>query len=262
MTRPSKYEAFERLRVDGLEAGVLDVVLVGGSDAEVARVDALLHEEVADLWTLVERDPRVGCVLLRGTHGGFLAGATVEHARTMARNTEARLESFDTHIRMVRGMIECPKPIVSAARGRVVGEGLVLTILSDVAVVAPETELVDRHVEMGIVAGDHSALIWPLLCGLNRAKYHLLLGEPLSGRQAWDMGMVAECVEDAEVVERARTIAARLAAQPEAARAWTKRSLNHWLRAAWPAFESSLAMEMLTIGRPAFADKFSEAPND
>ncbi len=53
---------------------------------------------------------------------------------------------------------------------------------------------------------------------------------------------------DDELLTEARAVAAQLAAGSASALAATKRSLNHWLRAAWPAFEHSLAAEMIGFG--------------
>lgn len=83
------------------------------------------------------------------------------------------------------------------------------------------------------------------LCGLARARYHLLLCERVDGETAARIGLVAQCVEDTELLDRARAIAARLASSSPTAIRWTKHALNHWLRMALPAFDASLAMEFL-----------------
>ena len=92
--------------------------------------------------------------------------------------------------------------------------------------------------------------MWPLLCGLAKAKYHLLTCEPLSGEEAERIGLVSLCVEDAELEERALAIARRLAAGSQSAIRWTKYTLNNWLRAAGPIFDASLGMEFLGFGGP------------
>jgi enoyl-CoA hydratase len=73
----------------------------------------------------------------------------------------------------------------------------------------------------------------------------LLTCAPLSGAEAERIGLVSLAVPEDELLPRARAVAATLAAGSPTALAWTKRSLNHWLRAAWPAFEHSLALEIL-----------------
>ncbi|MHB1690522.1 MAG: enoyl-CoA hydratase-related protein, partial [Thiomonas sp.] len=96
----------------------------------------------------------------------------------------------------------------------------------------------------------HAAIVWPLLCGMAKAKYHLLMCTTIDGVEAERIGLVSLAVPDAELLQRAREVAATLAAASPEALAFTKRSLNHWLRATWPAFEHSLALETLGFAGP------------
>ncbi|MEV4898284.1 enoyl-CoA hydratase-related protein, partial [Nonomuraea sp. NPDC055795] len=110
--------------------------------------------------------------------------------------------------------------------------------------------IIDGHTRLGVAAGDHAAIIWPLLCGMAKAKYHLLLCEPVSGADAERMGLVSLCVDDDQVHDKAMEIAVRLAAGAQEAIRLTKYSLNNWLRMAGPAFDASLAMEFLGFTGP------------
>jgi enoyl-CoA hydratase len=112
----------------------------------------------------------------------------------------------------------------------------------------------DGHTKLGVAAGDHAVLVWPLLCGLAKAKYHLLLCEPVDGETAERIGLVSLCVPEDEVEERALEIAQRLAAGSQAAIAHTKLALNNWLRAAGPSFDASLALEFLDMTGPDVAE--------
>ena len=105
-----------------------------------------------------------------------------------------------------------------------------------------------RQGSLARAAGDHAAIIWPLLCGMAKAKYHLLLCEPLNGEQAERMGLVSLCVEDEELQDKAVEVATRLASGAQSAIRLTKYSLNNWLRQAGPIFDASLALEMLGFG--------------
>ena len=78
-----------------------------------------------------------------------------------------------------------------------------------------------------------------------KAKYHLLLCEPVSGEEAERIGLVSLAVPDAEVQTRAMDVAVRLAEGAPNAIRWTKYALNNWLRAAGPIFDASLGMEFL-----------------
>jgi enoyl-CoA hydratase len=146
---------------------------------------------------------------------------------------------------LVYNLVDCSKPVVSAIRGTAVGAGLAIALLADVSVAGRNAKILDGHTRLGVAAGDHAVIIWPLLCGLAKARYHLLTNEPLSGEEAERIGLVSLCVDDAEVRDRALAIAVKLAAGSASAIAFTKRALGNWLRLAGPSFDASLALEFL-----------------
>jgi enoyl-CoA hydratase len=88
-------------------------------------------------------------------------------------------------------------------------------------------------------------IIWPLLCGMAKAKYYLLTADFIDGKEAERIGLVSLCTPAEEVLPRALEIAKRLATGSQLAIRWTKRALNNWLRVAGPIFDNSLALEML-----------------
>ncbi len=151
---------------------------------------------------------------------------------------------------LVYNVINCPKPIVSAMTGPAVGAGLAVGLLADVSIATPSARIVDGHTKLGVAAGDHAVIVWPLLCGMAKAKYHLLLCEPLDGVEAERIGLVSLCVPEDELEERALEIATRLANGAQQAIRHTKLALNNWLRAAGPAFDASLALEFLDMTGP------------
>jgi enoyl-CoA hydratase len=83
-----------------------------------------------------------------------------------------------------------------------------------------------------------------------KAKYHLLLNEPVTGETAERLGLVALAVDEAELQEKALSVAKRLAEGAPTAIHWTKHTLNNWLRLAGPTFDASLALEMLAFSGP------------
>lgn len=125
-----------------------------------------------------------------------------------------------------------------------------VALLADISVASTDARLIDGHLLQGIAAGDHSVMIWPLLCGLAKAKLYLLASEHLTGEVAGRIGLVSLAVPPGDVLATALGIAERMAAGPQHALRWTKRSLNHWLRTATPAFEASLGFEALSFFGP------------
>jgi enoyl-CoA hydratase len=135
-------------------------------------------------------------------------------------------------------------------RGVAVGAGLVCGLLGDISIASEDCVIVDGHTRLGVAAGDHAAMIWPLLCGMAKSKYYLLLCDRLTGQEAERIGLVSLAVEDAELDAKALEVATRLAEGAQTAIRWTKYALNNWLRQAGPTFDASLALEFLGFASP------------
>ena len=211
-------------------------------------VDA--HRQIAEVWPAVDKDPQVRVVLLRGAGKGFSSGGSFELLESMIGGYENRMRVLKEARDLVTNIIACCKPIVSAIHGPAVGAGLVAAMLADVSVVGRTARIIDGHTRLGVAAGDHAAICWPLLCGMAKAKYYLLTCETLTGEEAERIGLVSLCVDDDLVQDKAMEVAVKLAALPAAAVQWTKHTLNHWYRSAGPAFDASLAYEFLGFGGP------------
>jgi enoyl-CoA hydratase len=219
--------------------------LVFGPEGGMPTTGAEDHAALAAVWQRLAREPGLRVVLVRSTGKGFSAGGRMDLVADMIASETTRLRVLREARDIVQGMIDLDVPIVSAINGAAVGAGAAVALLADVSIAAHSAKIIDGHTKLGVAAGDHAAVIWPLLCGMAKAKYHLLTCAPLSGLEAERIGLVSLAVPDAELQAKAREVVATLAAGSPSALAYTKRSLNHWLRAAWPAFESSLFMEIM-----------------
>jgi enoyl-CoA hydratase len=166
------------------------------------------------------------------------------------RDESVRLRVMREARDLVFNVIDCAKPIVSAIHGPAVGAGLVAGLLADVSVVARTARIIDGHTRLGVTAGDHAAICWPLLCGMAKAKYYLLTCDTLTGEEAERIGLVSLCVEDDQVHDRALAVATQLAAGAPAALRWTKQTLNHWYRQQAAVLDASLAYEFLGFAGP------------
>jgi enoyl-CoA hydratase len=192
----------------------------------------------------------VNAILLCANGKAFSAGGDFKMIEEMAASFDERARVWREARDLVYNMINCSKPIVSAVQGAAAGAGLAAAMMADIPIAAKNARLVDGHPRLGVAAGDHAAIIWPLLCGMAKAKYHLLLCEPVSGERAEEIGLVSLAVDEAELQETALSVAIRLAAGSPSALRWTKYALNNWLRAAGPVFDTSLALEILGFSGP------------
>ena len=246
--RTSYAEQFPSLQFERPAEGVLRVVI--SKPGRLNATDRPMHRELSQLWNAVDRDPDVRVVVVRGAGEAFSAGGDLEMVREITEDWETRVEVWREARDLVYAMVNCAKPIVSAIQGPAVGAGLVVALLADVSIAAKSARIIDGHTRLGVVPGDHAVILWPLLCGLAKAKYHLLTCEPLSGEEAERIGLVSLCVDDSEVHDRALAVATSLATGSQSAIRWTKYALNNWLRSAGPSFDASLALEFLGFTGP------------
>ncbi|KWH09087.1 enoyl-CoA hydratase [Burkholderia territorii] len=246
------YGAYEALKVTRREHGVLDIVMSGegANRSGLATANERMHRELADIWRDVDRDPDTRVAVIRGEGKGFSAGGDLALVEAMANDFDVRARVWREARDLVYNVINCSKPIVSAMHGPAVGAGLVAGLLADISIAAKDARIIDGHTRLGVAAGDHAAIVWPLLCGMAKAKYYLLLCEPVSGEEAERIGLVSLAVEPAGLLPKAYEVAERLAHGSQSAIRWTKYALNNWLRSAGPAFDTSLALEFMGFSGP------------
>jgi enoyl-CoA hydratase len=212
------------------------------------------HREIADVWATVDRDVDVRVAVLQGAGKAFSSGGSFELLEGMIDDYAVRTRVMREARDLVWNVVNCSKPIVSAIHGPAVGAGLVAGILADVSIVGRTARIIDGHTRLGVAAGDHAAVCWPLLVGMAKAKYYLLTCETLTGEEAERIGLVSMCVDDDQVQDRALEVAIGLTGMAQSALRWTKHTLNHWYRAAGPAFDASLGYEFYGFGGPDAAE--------
>jgi len=242
------YAAFSSLELDRPATHVLRLTL--RAPGRLNAVSGTMHRELAAVWRAIGDDDETRAVVVRGADGAFSAGGDLDLVLEIANDAETRRRVFHEARDLVYNIIDCPKIVVSAMTGPAVGAGLAIGLLADISIATPSTRIVDGHTKLGVAAGDHAAIVWPLLCGMAKAKYHLLLCEPVDGVEAERLGLVSLCVPEEELEDRALEIASRLAAGAQPALRHTKLALNNWLRTAGPTFDASLALEFLDMTGP------------
>jgi enoyl-CoA hydratase len=234
--------SFPDLHFDRPAAGVLRITL---DSPGLNSVNRAVHRQLADVWRAVDTDEETNVVLLRGAGKAFSAGGSFDMLESIVTDDSVRAEIMGEARDLVFNVLECSKVIVSAIHGPAVGAGLVVALLADVSVAARTARIIDGHTRLGVAAGDHAAICWPLLCGMAKAKYYLLTCDPMSGEEAERIGLVSLCVDDDAVQDRALEIATQLAGGAQQAIRLTKHALNGWYRAQAATFDLSLAYEFM-----------------
>ena len=128
--------------------------------------DARMHQELVEVWRTIERDPSVAVAVVTGAGRAFSAGGDLSLVEEMYGDYAATARVLDEARDLVYNMLHCGKPIVSAINGAAVGAGLVVALLADISIASEQARLGDGHVRLGVAAGDHAAIVWPLLCGM------------------------------------------------------------------------------------------------
>ena len=240
--------AYSQLLFERRDGGVL-LITINNPDKYNAT-DEQLHGELARVWNDVARDEQTRVAVITGAGKAFSAGGDLGMVERITGDHERVTHMLGEMSDMVYNIINCEKPVVSAINGVAVGAGVVIALLADIAICAEDAKLGDGHVKLGVSAGDHAAIIWPLLAGMAKARYYLLTGEMVTGAEAERLGMVAKALPRDQVLDESLRVAHELAGGSQQAIRLTKRSLNSWLRTAGPIFDQSAAYEMLCFMGP------------
>lgn len=210
--------------------------------------NAVLHHELGRIWLDIGEDAEVRAAIITGAGTAFSAGGDFEISEQNMVDPEYNFNTLKEAREVVYNLIDLDKPVVSAINGVAVGAGMAIALLADISIASERARFNDGHVRFGVAAGDHACLIWPLLCGMAKAKYYLLTGEFVDAREAERIGMVSMVVPHEDLMSTAWRVAQQLANGPQLAIRFTKRALNQWLRLAnITSFDYSLALEMLSF---------------
>ena len=239
------YRDYQHLRFERRERGV---VLVTINRPEVLNAtNDRLHWELTQVWLTLDADETARVAVVTGAGRAFSAGGDLDMVEANSRDPKRLARTVREASDHVYNMINTDKPIISAINGVAVGAGLVVALLADISIMSETARFTDGHTKLGVVAGDHEAILWPLLCGMAKAKYYLLTADFIDGREAERIGLVSMCVPADQLMAKALDVAGRLAQGSQLSIRWTKRALNNWLRQAGPIFDQSLALEMLSF---------------
>ena len=233
---------FQTMRIT--RDGHVLTVTIDHPGSPMNAVDEMLHHEFAALFQMLKREGDARVVVLTGSGRAFSAGGDMgwfPELRDPARMHSLRREAKQ----IIWDELDVEIPIVCALNGPAVGLGASIALLCDVIVMADTAAIIDPHVQVGLVAGDGGAAIWPLLVGPLAAKRHLMLGEPLTAAEALRLGVAAEVCAPGELEAAAQAWADRIAAQAPLAVQGTKISVNQQIKQALlTSFDLSTSLEM------------------
>jgi enoyl-CoA hydratase len=206
-----------------------------------------MHKELARVWRDIACDTDTRVVLLTGVGKAFSAGGDLDNMRSTWRQRDLGDRTVDSRA-IFHGMLELPQPVITLLNGDAVGLGATIALSADIVIASERARVGDRHVNVGLTAGDGGALLWPLILGPHRAKELLLTGRLVRAEEAMTMGIVNQVVPPSALEEAGLEMARKLAALSPLAVQWTKLAVNRTLSVlAGGAFEVSLAWERATM---------------
>jgi len=216
---------------------------------ELNAVDKTLHEELARIFGDVQLDDGADVIVLTAAGRAFSAGGDLKYLKAVSEGT-AELPSLVDAKRIVFSLLDLEKPIIARVNGHAMGLGATLALFCDVVVASDAAFFNDSHVQVGLVAGDGSSVIWPMLIGIARAKEFLFTADRIGAADAVRLGLVNHAVAADELTKFTLALAAKIASQPAFATRATKASVNRQLRravsdgmdvgAAWQRISNSL----------------------
>ncbi len=239
------HKKYQHLLFEEKKHGILLMTI--NRPEQMNATDAALHNALSRVWLDIDDDPDVRVVVVTGAGRAFSAGGDLSWVSKIVNNYDEMKVAFKEAGDIVYRMSQCSKIIISAINGTAVGAGLAVALMADISLMAEEAKITDGHVRLGVAAGDHAAIIWPMLCGLAKAKYYLLTADFIDGKTADQIGLVSKAVPADELMNFAMKTATKIATGPRDAASFTKRALNLWITQAAPAFDASLALEMLNF---------------
>lgn len=227
------------------EAGVLEIRLHTRGGPVV--LDEVTHRELPLLFADVALDTENRVVILTGTGDEFWTA--VDDSGWDFSTPEGWDRIYWEGRRLLSGLLDVPVPMIAAVNGpaRVHAE---IAVLCDVVLAAETAEFQDLAHFSGfhVVPGDGSHVVWPLLLGPNRGRYFLLTGQSLSAREAQALGVVSEVLPAAELLPRARALAAEMARRSPVTLRYTRVALTMGLRQALQdGLSHGLALEGYSI---------------
>jgi enoyl-CoA hydratase/carnithine racemase len=210
-----------------------------------------MYAAVADAFATADSDLAIRVVLLTGAGDTFTSGNDIkDFQQRAARNERTAASPFLTALSTLQ------KPLIAAVNGAAIGVGTTMLAHCDLIVAARSARFLMPFTSLGLVPEAGSSLLFPRLLGHQRASAMLLLGDPIDAATAKDWGFVNEVVEDAALLDTARSLANRLAALPPHSVRLTKRLIKHGKPDLQQRIAEELALFSERVASPEAAEAF------
>jgi len=200
------------------------------------EVRKLLAKHLAD----IGEDTTTRAVVLTGNEKSFAAGADIKEMADVGT-----IEALQRGVHKLWCAIAgCPKPVIAAVNGYALGGGCELAMTCDIIVAGESARFGQPEVKIGIIPGGGATQRLTRAVGKYKAMKAILVGDPISAKEAYEMGLASEVVPDAEVEGRAIDLARQIAALPPLAIQLAKEAVLAGMDAP---MTSALALEVKSL---------------
>lgn len=210
--------------------------------------NAKMHSEIVDALAFAGADDGSDVIVITGAGRAFSAGGDISRMQHFIDNPDDFDAEAEDAKRLVFTLLDIEKPVIARINGAAVGLGATIALFCDVTFAATSARIGDPHVNIGLVAGDGGAVIWPQLVGFHRAKEFLLTGDIMTAEKASEIGLVNHVVPDSELDTRVDAFCDKLLSGAQQAIRWTKATMNIELkRVAQAVMDTGLDYEARSI---------------
>ena len=187
-----------------------------------------MHAEIRTVMQQVIEDAGIRCLVITGAGRGFCAG---QDLGDRAQTTEGGVPDVGASVEknynpLIRSIMNLPKPVICAVNGVAAGAGASIALACDIVLAARSASFIQVFCKIGLIPDSGGTWNLPRAVGLARAKGLALLGDRLPAETAQEWGLIWKCVDDDDLQEEARKMAAHFATQPTAALGRIKKLLH------------------------------------
>ena len=252
-----RYSTIQMERSDGI------LELTFHTDGGPLRWGQAPHSEFGHAFSEIGRDPENKVIIMTGTGEEFSGPRS--SPETFPSDTAIGWDNTLRHgMQLTNNLLAIEAVVISCVNGPVQRHPEI-PLLADIVLAAPQATFEDSaHFVNRMTPGDGVNFVFPLLLGINRARYFLLTGQQLDAAHAQELGLVAEIHQRERLLPRARELAAALVRQNPLVLRYTRMLLTHRLRReALDLIGYGLALEGLGVvaeTQEAFAPEQVTAP--
>lgn len=187
-------------------------------------LDLQMRTELRNFFLSVREDEQVKIIILTGEGDVFSAGGDLSASQGI--RAAAGRKRLQTGHELITAILQLEKPVIAAINGTAAGAGVSLALACDLVYAARNTRFIQSFVKVGLIPDLGAALLLPILIGRHRALELMYSGKSISAEEAFNMGMVNQVTDEADLIEEVHTAARGLIEGPHTAMGYMKKIVN------------------------------------